>query len=64
MFQGIVEHMAKECNVSYDRVFVSVTVIVVVSLGAKLAQVEEKCWIAHRLDTVSGRFLGLWQGSW
>ena len=29
MFQGIGEHMAKECNVSYDRVFASVTVIVV-----------------------------------
>ena len=30
--------MAKECNVSYDRVFASVTVVV--SLGAKLAQAE------------------------
>ena len=36
MFQGIGEHMANECSVSYDRVFASVTVIVVVSLGAKL----------------------------
>ena len=34
------EHMAKECNVSYDRVFASVTVIFVVSLGAKQAQAE------------------------
>ena len=43
MSQGIGEHLAKECNVSYDRVFASETVIVVVSLGAKLAQTEGKC---------------------
>ena len=53
LFQGIGEHMAKECNVSYDRVFASATVIVVVSLGAKLAQTEGECQIAHRLDTVT-----------
>ena len=41
MFYGI--HTAKECNVSCDRVFVPVTVIVAVSLGAKLAQAEVKC---------------------
>ena len=41
MFQGFGEHMAKECNVSYDRVFASVTVVV--SLGAKLAQAEGDC---------------------
>ena len=35
MFQGIGEHMAKECSVSFDWVFAPVTVIVVVSLGAK-----------------------------
>ena len=52
MFQGMGEHMAKECNVSYDRVFASVTVIAVVGLGAKLAQAAGKCQIAHRLDTV------------
>ena len=40
MFQAIGEHVAKECNVSYDRVFASVTGIVVVTLGAKLAQAE------------------------
>ena len=43
MFQGAGEHMAEECNVSYDRVFASVTVIVVVSLGTKLAQAEGEC---------------------
>ena len=53
MFQGIGEYRAKECNVSFDRVFVPVTGIVVVSLGAKSAQAEEECWIAHRLDTVT-----------
>ena len=41
IFQQIGEHMAQECNVSYDRVFASVVVIVVVSLGA------------HRLDIVT-----------
>ena len=40
MFQEIREHIAKESNVSYDRIFASVIVIVVVSLGAKLAQAE------------------------
>ena len=53
MFQGIGESMAKECNVSIDRVFVSVSMSVEVSLGAKSAQAEEKCWLAHRLDTVT-----------
>ena len=38
VFQGFGEHMAKECNVSCDRVFASVTVVV--SLGAKLAHAE------------------------
>ena len=33
--------------------FVSVTVFVAVSLGAKLAQTEGKCSIARRLDTVA-----------
>ena len=42
MFQWIGEHMEKECNVSYDRVFASVTVIVEVSLGAKL-EAEGEC---------------------
>ena len=41
MFQGFGEHMAKECNVSYNKVFASVTVVV--SLGAKLAQAEGDC---------------------
>ena len=40
MFQGIGEQMAKECNVSYDRVFASVTVSVEVSLGTKLAKLR------------------------
>ena len=35
MFWRIGDHTAKECNVSRDRVFVSVPVIVVVSLGRK-----------------------------
>ena len=43
-FQGIGDDMAKEFIVSSDRIFTSVTVIVVVTLGAKLAQVEEK-WL-------------------
>ena len=51
MFQGMGEHMAKECNVSCDRVFASITVIAVVGLGAKLAQAAGRCQIAHRLDT-------------
>ena len=44
MFQGI-------CG--RERVFVSVTVSVVVSLGAKPAQAEGMCWIAHRLGVVT-----------
>ena len=38
---------------SRDRVFVSVPVIVVVSLGAKLAQTEGECQIVHGLGTVT-----------
>ena len=53
MFQGIGQYMAKKCNVSFNRVFVAVTLIVVVSLGAKSAQTEGKRWIAHGLDTVT-----------
>ena len=49
MFQDLGEHTAKECNVSCDRIFASVTVIVVVSLGAKPAQAEGECWFAHSL---------------
>ena len=43
MIQVNGERMAKGRSESYDRVFASVTVIVVVSLGAKLAQAEEEC---------------------
>ena len=39
-FRGIDEHTAKECNVRQDRVFVSVTVNIVVSLGTKLAKLR------------------------
>ena len=53
MFWRIGDHSAKECNVSRDRVFVSVPVIVVVSLGAKLAQTEGECQIVHGLGTVT-----------
>ena len=37
----------------YDRIFASVTVIVVVTLGATQAQAEGERQIAHRLDTVT-----------
>ena len=53
MFQEIGEHMAKDHDVSYDGVFVSVTVSVVVSLGTKPAQAEGECWVAHGLGTAT-----------
>ena len=53
MFPGIGKHMAKDYDVSYDRVFVSVTVSVEVRSGTELAQAEEECWHAHRFDTVT-----------
>ena len=56
MFPEIGEHKAKECNVSHDRVFVSVIVIVVVSLGAKLAQVEDECWTTVSSISLSPSF--------
>ena len=50
IFLGIGEHTAKECNGRQDKLSVSITVNIVVSLGAwaqKLAQAEGECWFAR-----------------
>ena len=50
MFQGIGGHMAKECNVSSDRIFCFSNSY---RRGIKLSQAEEKCKNARRFHTVA-----------
>ena len=51
MFPGIGEHMAKECNVSYDRVFVVSDSERRSQFGRKVGPVEGECWTARRLHS-------------
>ena len=51
MFQGIGEHMAKECNVSFAKDFFRNSERRS-QLGHKVRPAEGKFWIAHRLDTL------------
>ena len=51
IFQGMGEHTAKESYVRQNRIFISVTANIAVSLGTKLAHAEGKCWIVLRLIT-------------